>query len=230
MTATELHRQWEILLDKYESPYFTDIEFNEFANKAQLEIVTDIFYDRFEKMSNPYRKDAHHGEPKYGWENTSVEGYDLAPLTLPVTLTTTANGRILYSNIEAAISGTLYHIGQIGVSYDGTNYVSAGFTRHNDYEALQANFYKRSSQSSPMARMYDGYVEIDPAAAITARMTVLRYPTDIVYDGDTPSNNVDPELSDRVMMMVLHRMLQNTGIGVRDRELYTTIKDLEQNN
>lgn len=231
MTAIELYRQWSEILDKYESPYFTDQEFNDFANKSQLEVVTDIFYDRYEKMSNPYRKDAHLGEPKYGWENTQIEGYDLAPLTNPVTLIADANGQIDYSDIDAAISGTLYHIGQVGVSYDsGATYVKPRWVRHNDYEALQENYYKRSSATKPVVRYFNDYIEVEPGGSPTVRMTVLRYPTDIVYDGDTPANNVDPELSDRVMNMVVHRMLRNAGIGIRDTELYRNVKDLEQDS
>lgn len=230
MTAIELHRQWEILLDKYESPYFTDEEFNSIANKSQLEVVTDIFYDRFEKMSNPYRKDAHLGEPKYGWENTQLEGYDLAPITKNVSLTAAANGQIQYTDINTAISGTLYHLGQVGVSYDGVNFVKGRWVRHNDYEAFEENYYKKSSQNRPFVRMYDEYIQVEPAAAVNTRMTVLRYPTDILYDANNPANNVDPELSDRVINMVIHRMAKNAGIGIRDRELYQTVKDLEQNS
>lgn len=230
MTSVELYRDWQILLDKYESPYFTDEEFNALANKGQLEVVTDIFYDRFEKLSNPYRKDAHLGEPRYGWENTQVEGYDLAPLTIPVTKTATG-GQLTYADIEADLSGNkLYHVGQVGVSYDGTTFERARWVRHNDYESLQDNYFKRASQAKPIVRFYDTYMQVEPAADVTVRTAVLRYPTDIVYDGDTPANNVDPELSDRVMQMVLHRMLRNSSIGIRDIELYRNVKDLEQDS
>lgn len=226
MTAETLHRQWEILIDKYESRYFEDFEFNTIANQAQLDVVTYIFYNRFEKAANPYRKDAHLGEPKDGWENTQIESYDLSPLTKAINLTST-NGQINITDIETQLSGTLFHIGQVGVAYTG-GYKNARWVRHNDYERLEENYFKKASQNSPIYRMFDNYILVEPTGNINVRMTVLRYPTEILYDSNNPSNNVDPELSDRVMQLVLKEMLKISGVAIRDNDLFTGGKALMQ--
>lgn len=213
MTITELHNRFSIILDKEGAPDIIDTEFTALINTAQLAIVKDIVEG---ELKNKKEEEM----PPHAFENVSHLSERIAPLISSLSLSTDANGRIQYSDINALLSTVFYHIANIARLENGI-YYPCRFVRHNDRYKHELNNFKKPTVTSPIVMKFADYLQILPnTASISVNMVTIRIPKDINFDEDTPVNNIDPELPDNTMQEVLFRGLALAAVSIREPQLY----------
>lgn len=216
MTIIQLHNRFSIIVDKVGAPDLIDSEFTDLINTAQLSVVKDI-------VEGEIKNKKEEEMPPHAFENVSHLSERIAPLISSITtLSTDANGRIQYTDINTLLSTSFYHIANIARVESGT-YYPCRFVRHNDIYKHELNNFKKSTVTSPIVSKFADYLQILPnTASISVNMTVVRFPKDINFDSVTPANNIDPELPDNTMLEVLYRGLTLAGISIRESQLYQT--------
>ena len=214
MTIIELHNRFSIILDKEGAPDLIDSEFTALVNTAQLAVVKDIVEG---ELKNKKAVEM----PAHAFENVSHLSERIAPLISSITtLTTDADGRIQYADINGLLSTVFYHIANIARLESGV-YYPCRFVRHNDRYKHELNSFKKPTITKPIVMKFADYLQILPdTASIGVNMVTIRTPKDINFDEDTPGNNIDPELPDNTMQEVLFRALTLAAISIREPQLY----------
>lgn len=217
MTIIQLHDRFSILIDKEGAPDLIDKEFTDLINTAQLSIVKDIVEG---ELKNKKEEEM----PPHAFENVSHLSERIAPLISSITtLSTDSDGRIQYSDINAPLATTFYHIANIARLEAGVYYYCR-FVRHNDRYKHELNSFKKPTVTSPIVMKFADYLQILPnTASVSVNLVTIRNPKDINFDEDTPANNIDPELPDNTMLEVLYRGLTLAGISIREPSLHKAV-------
>lgn len=216
MDIIEMHKYFNQLIDKLGSPYFKEEEIDRFINRAQLSILDDYIYNRHNKRS----KDE---EPPYGFENTSLISEAVSPFISEITsISTDANGQFLIAAVNVALGGiVMYHLSNLSRKSSTDNlYYSCQFVRHNDYFRLIKNVFKVPSETHPIHRKFDAYIQVNPVGVANLEMTAIKHPLDVNNDIVQPLNNVSSQFPEKVHNEIVIRAVQQAGYSTREFDFY----------
>lgn len=217
----EIHRLFDIIVDKTASPYFTSGEKDQFINAGIRALVQKYF--------NPSQS--------HLMESTSIDVEDLQELIVPLKLTSDASGNILKSDIETGISSEYYYILNVAVREDGcgTDYKKCRFIRHNDYFAQKDNAFKKPDKGYTVYRIFSDKLTISPTGSVGTYLTLLKKPNIVTLDDPTDTgvrgaNAVDCELNDKLLNEIVMLSCVAAGISMREGDFYqmTSVESIKQ--
>lgn len=206
MTVTELVNYFDLLQDKYGSPYFTTSEKESFLIRAEL----DLIFEHLPKEGD-----------ELNIERNANTWMIFNPISFNLTTNMNSSGIVLKSSLESTLTTSLGFdveiIRPLSIGWedaDGTRPIM-GPTRHNNWNKYKNNVFKEPVTSEP--RYYEtstGYIiePIDTNANIT--ISGVRYPQPISVSGDVTS-----ELSPIYHNELVARALELAGVGSRDQML-----------
>lgn len=206
MTIATMAQLFDLLQDKYGSPYYTNPEKSLFLNRAQVEFVKSYLPDG-EKDGNNI-------------ELSEDALSDLEPLiyALPAMRMSTL-GIISKSTVQTALTAAI--AGGIMWRRLNTGWTLGGdtrpvkWTRHNDYYEFKANAFKNPSIKNPRFYVTASNYTFDPiSTSANIYFTVLKYPVTVDIDGVISS-----DLPDHTHNKIVALALEFAGIGSRDENL-----------
>lgn len=205
MTIAGMAQLFDILQDKYGSPYFTNAEKSLLLNRAQTEFVNSFLPTDGDEKNIELSEDA-------------MAQLDTLIYTLPYT-TMNSSGLVTKASIETALQAIvpgalLRRRLNTGWVYGGKT-KPVGFVRHNDWYKFVANYFKAPSLDNPkMNETATAYQFAPVNTSAKLYFTVLKYP--VVVDIDTA---VDSDLPDHTHNKIVALALEFAGIGSRDENL-----------
>lgn len=212
MTIAEMALYFDILQDKFGSPYFTNTEKSLLLNRAQIIFVKEML---------PTDKDV-----DLNIETNADTVAVVSPLIVPLTgISNPFSGSItkvaLQANLTALIPDALYwRVLAVGYTVDGTNFKPLKPVRHNDWYAFAENEFKSPTDDNPKYReTYIDFQVLPNNTSATIYFTILKYP--VVVDIDT---NVSSDLPDSIHDKIVSIALELAGIGTRDQMLFEMSK------
>ena len=131
----ELHRLFDLIVDKTASPYFTSNEKDDFLNRGIMALVNKYF--------NP--------TPSHLMEATSIDVTDLMELIpTPIILSSSSVGDVTFTDIDTALSDRkfMYILNIARRSGCDAEWVKCRFVRHNDYFPQISNSFKKLYQKN----------------------------------------------------------------------------------
>lgn len=206
MTVTELVDYFDILQDKYGSPYFTTTEKEKFLNQAQEGIIAD-YLPKEGDLSNI--------------EQNANTWMMFSPLSTTITTSMDGSGVVLKSALETTLSTDLGFTARIirplAVTWSDANGSRPvkGPTRYNNWETYNNNVFKVPVESEP--RYYENYNSyiINPVnTGAIIKVHVIRYPKAISVSGAQTA-----ELEEIYHNEIIARALDAAGVGSRDSML-----------
>lgn len=210
MKITEAYNQYINVLNRYSTSSVEDFEFSDLFNVAQLSILKDQTYN--------HHKGRNGVSQMYGWEMTQYMNERWFPLIHIYEGESDGDGKVMYSDIKSKLGDReIYHFDGVLVGEE-ENY--ARWTRHNDLGRVIRNYFKKPTLENPIYLGYKDYIQIRPKGNHEVTATIMVYPREVVLDFDDESNNVDPELTDAVVLDVIYRILQLQGISIREQQLF----------
>ncbi len=233
MTIENMHKWFDLILDKVGSPYFSSPEKDSFLQRAEVHYVNSFF-------KNP--------STVHLMEDTSIDVDYVKSLITEVKLDTDDEGRLYYSNIdsvlqsETSISGAkMMYILNASKSITSSSelcapsyqYIKSRFIRHNDFFAHQANAFKKATTEYPTHRCFDNYLRFNPDNKSNVYLTVIRYPKLVTLDdpnstGARGVNAVDSELPDKSQNEIVFMALKFAGVAIREADFYQIVSNEKQ--
>jgi hypothetical protein len=205
MTTPQLLEFFDILQDKYGSPYFTEDEKLLFLNNATVAYIDSFF---------PTNEEAP-GDAEINWSTEQ----ELAPLifTLPE-ITESVTGGITVDEATTALRTlsadtecSIYRILRVGVLRAG-EYYKVRIARHNDILEFQNNYFKKPTTTNARYTLENGLYQFYPTDQIgQIQLTVLKSPKPLAL-----SPQVDPELPLSAHLKILAIGLEFAGVASRD--------------
>jgi hypothetical protein len=205
MTITTMVDYFDLLQDKYGSPYFTTAEKERWLIQAEWDLIAQFL-------------------PKDGGEiNVELNANTwmvFNPISYPLTANMNGSGAITKTTLESALAVALGFTSKIirplAITWtSGVVTKPVKFTRFNNWATFLRNVFKVPTEDFP--RYYENassYIisPIDTGATIT--VTVLRAPRPMSVSGGFTS-----ELSEVFHNDIVSRALELAGVGSRDQML-----------
>ncbi len=171
MTGAEMLTWFDILQDKFNTPYFTDLEKYNFLNDSQINYIND--YLNINSDSEP---------PVF--EENALKNTIIAPLLVEdVSVASASTGIILFTAIETALdtkyslSGSkLLHI--LGVVENASGDAVA-FVRHGEMRKQEDNEFVAAGSGNRKYRLSRGQITMIPTGVLTYLVTAIKMPVDI---------------------------------------------------
>lgn len=215
MTIQEVYKRFvNTLIDKFGDASIEDFEFSELFNRSALAVLSDQFNNRNKRSEGAILA--------YAFEMSQTDLHKWHTLIKEIQVDTDADGKVPYSDIETALGrgSMLFHINTPLVYAEALEqYRKARYVRHNDYAQIIDNTFLKPTIKNPIWRGFDSYIQINPIGVRTCKFTATKYPKKVLLDLATPSNNVDPDLTDVAINDVLVRMEQYFAIKIREVQL-----------
>jgi len=213
MIITQWANYFDILQDKFGSPYFTDAEKSLLFNRALIQYVAE-----FLPVEEP-------GSLNVEMDRDSIASLSPLIYELPA-LNMTSAGIILKSTIQGSLTaqitgGVLWRELALKATL-GTDVNPPNYTRHNDWAQFLNNSFKSPTDGNP--KYYETALDFRflPINTITNYVfTVLKYPVSVVIDSVAPSNNVSSDMPDFTHDKIIAIALELAGISSRDEALIT---------
>jgi len=215
MTTQELLDFFDLIQDKYGTPYFTDDEKLVFLNNAVLEFINSKFPDT--------ESDRERSDVEINWNSLQ----DIWPLIFTVSdLAMSTSGIITKADLDTAlqtISGdagaSVYKLLNVEMRKGGNRY-PIKVVRHNDKSAFEQNYFKKPSLEQPRYTLENGSLQIRPTDLIgKVAVSVVKSPKELAL---SPSI-VNPELPRSVKNQIVAIGLEFAGIASRDDVLKTML-------
>jgi hypothetical protein len=207
MTTVAAISEFDLLLDKSGSPYFTDAEKLVFLNKAQLEVLNRLVPDSLGGVVN-FEFD----------ENVAAT---IAPLTYKITATP-SSGIVSKSTLNTALQAASADAGTTVFRVGAVNIVSNGkpvkFTRHNNINAYIDNVFKAPSESEPRYTVTASSYIIYPTSVGQVAFTVLKMPRVMTLVNS-------PDWDDYVMNQVINQAVKIAAVPLHDGETIADIRN-----
>ena len=211
MTIIEMHNLCDLLLDKANSPWFTEEEKDKFINMAQMEFV-ETRYRQFE-LDERTRK-------------------ELLPLVRR--FTSSNSNEINYSNVPEYLF-TLSLSGEF-TNYcgKGTNWLKISPIQIDDEFENQDDPFNKSADDNPLyIEENNGTSNVLIVKSDTTPKNLLlkylKYPVKVYRDINVPANNINSELPefthDEIVNIAVRKMLGNT-----EQQMNYQIQNNEINN
>lgn len=193
MTYNQLVDFFNILQDKFGSPYHTADEIELYLNRAQLDLVVALLPVDEGKLNIEL------GADTINRIAPLIVEYSVNPLT----------GPIFKEDINDGLSTPYLRL--LAASYNG---FPAKYVKYNNLFVYLNNIFKVPSATAP--RIYeDGDVFIFlPETSAVVKLILLRYPRTISSVGPVTS-----ELPDFIHNEIVARALEFAGVGSRDQML-----------
>lgn len=223
MNITQWASYFDLLQDKFNSPYFTEAEKERFFNSAQIEFVNGIIFDEYFPSSSAGER----GAMVSSTAESTVQGQEaLETITeIDVPVNTSATGVVSRSDVATALTAlsaptTEYmHVMSVStataanVSYSPERIVR--FVRANDFIRFQQNEYKKATNSDPVYRVFSGGIKVNPVVnAEPLLITLIRLPREVSISGGT-----DSELPEFTHQRIIAIAIELAGIASRDEAL-----------
>lgn len=195
MIIQEMHSWFNILLDHYNEPYFTDTEVDEFLNSATTEFVNDIvFKEYFPTSQAPDR-----GPQSLSSIESVIQGSEiLQPLIIEDVEVDAISGKVSISDINTELQGvlsdpkaSLMHVISVTKSLPvGEGFVDrmVRYTRHNDKQRFKQNVFKAPSVRNPIYNFVHDGLSIEPKDNETYKITILKTPKKVSLEDDIDSD------------------------------------------
>ena len=212
MTTQEAVDYFAILQDKYGSPNLIESEIVDFLNHAVNEYINRVLPDSQGGVVNI--------------EMDSSVLNNIAPIIFTISENTTS-GLLTNAVIDAALvtesgdaNAERLTILEVSVTDTGVKY-PAKYTKYNNINAFERNFFKKSSSPDNVRYVYNGKgLQFYPTDdVVDIGLTVVKKPKTLAL-----SPAVNPEFSDYVMYSVIAIALQLAGVSTRDTELIEDIR------
>lgn len=177
MTIVEMLNWFDLLQDKYGTPYFTDDEKVEFVNRAQTEFVNQFLPDTNEDSVNV--------------ELNSETLHKLRPLIFELSEDTMdTSGKITEADITTNLqtisgegSASFIRILSIEIKKLGKKQ-QAKLLRHNDKAAFEQNVFKKPAYGNYKFLFQNNSIQFRPTdTAAKIYFTVLKTPINVVNPG-----------------------------------------------
>ena len=205
MTITSMAQLFDLLQDKYGSPYYTNPEKTLFINRAIVDFVQAFLPPEGEGMNVDLNEDA--------MSQIATLIYSLPYMNM------SSAGVVTKASVQTALNtaiagGLLWRRLNTGWVLGGET-KPAKWTRQNDYYEFKANYFKNPSLDSPRFFETATTYQFDPINT-NAKLyfTVLKYP--VTVDIDTV---VNCDLPDFTHNKIVAMALEFAGIGSRDENL-----------
>lgn len=214
MTTAQAITYFNILIDKYGSPYFTDSEVVNFLNHAQYEYLNRLFPDSQGGVVN-FEFD----------QNTAM---NLKPLMYTLTATMSGAGLVTDTTLNTALqtasgdaSATVFRIGAVGFVKDGVTY-PARYVKQNNLFSFERNFFKKPTSPNRIRyTLLNNSIEFFPTDTESSGLKIRVIKNPRTLDIATP---VNPEFGDYTMFNIIVIAAQLAGVSVRDQELLGTLQ------
>lgn len=208
MTTASALSKFDILLDKYGSPYFEESEKLEFLNMAQNEVLNRMIPDSLGGVVN--------------FEADSNIASNLRNLIIFVTKNTTT-GEITFSDIVSTVRSAsgdsqadVLRIMAVSYRISSSSQIPVKYTSWNNWYKHQQNVYKTPSLQFPVYTILNqgngSAVLVSPIPTSSVFLTVLKTPV-IMTAGNSP------DWDDYVMNQVILQAVKLAGVPLRDSEL-----------
>lgn len=201
MTTQEMHDWFDLMADKYDSPYFTDDEKDIFINRAHIDYVNEMAFGRDMNGAGAVVQSA--AEMAQDWEHI------LHPLIKKESLASNSGGVITIADLETAIGGSLIKI----LSINDSASLPVAFTRSNDKYRFEQNYFKKTSATNKRFTILDSFIHIIPAEVHTYSIAALKQPAEIEL-GVTES-----ELPAFTHNKIVAKALAYAGLGTENQAL-----------
>lgn len=209
MTTVEKLEWFDILQDKFGSPYFTEAEKLMFLNRASLEYVKTLFPDNEGGLLNI----------ETDWNVLQ----NVHPLVFELSEDTQdTNGRISRSDIltdTRTVSGdvTCEIFKVLSVEFKrGSDRFPCKFLRHNDKAEFERNYFKKPDFDNPRVLFQNNNLQFRPIdTLVKVYITVLKTPKILT------SSAVDTDLPESTHNEIVAYALQFAGVASRDEVLST---------
>lgn len=204
MTVTQWAEFFDIIQDKYGSPYYTNDEKSVFFNAAITEFVKSLLPDEDRGTNLELSQDTLS---------------DLEPLIFTAPQFTITGQYLTRSALETALTAQttapvwrLLAMGWV----QGEKRRPVKFVRHNDWWEFQQNAFKKPTSDNPKYKVESTRWVIDPTpGSAKLDVTVLVYPDIVDVDAGTPDCN----LPDHTHYKILAIALELAGVSSRDEAL-----------
>jgi len=219
MDAATMGLWFDLLQDKYGSPYFTDAEKSIFLQRAQIEFVDELFRGDNE-TNGPNIELSQDTISKIApliyelpYKNMSSVGV-ITKATLGTELDTQASGSVLTA------SNILWRPLSIGLEL-GSVKTKVTYLRHNDRWEFEKNYFKRPTLKAPKVRETAlSYIFAPVNTTAKIHFTVLKYPEPV----NIPATTVNSDLPDHTHNRIVAIALEFAGIGSRDNNLVQLVQ------
>ena len=216
MTIAEAYSWFDFLVDKADSPYFTDAEKESVFDNAQQSLVNKYVFDYI----NPARAT---GSDTKSIESRSEISTILSPLIIEdLQLASSSSGKITRVSIDQAINDAVSesesYMTILSLAKDEAPFLPITKVRHNDYYKLQSNSFKAGSSTNLQYRESRTGITIIPSGAAYYLASVIKYPRKM-------SGETEFELPELVHDEIVLMALVKSSVATRDQALAL----LEQN-
>lgn len=215
MNLKEMHEYFDIVQDKYNTPYFTNAEKDMFLSRAG-----NIFF----KSLVAHHIDAHRlsilGGPMMPsiLEGNAMNSMSVSPFVREGNISC-PTGDILYSDIVTAFGDRSFsHI--LSVSHEGR---PMRWVRHNDIYKHSQNSFKAPTEDRRLYAVMEDRLQVWPSKNSTYKVTGLVDPLPVSYDevnyGTVDDTSVEPEFLVKDRDRVVAIALDIAGVAVQDEAL-----------
>jgi len=201
MTIQEQHNYFNIIQDKFNSPYFVDSEVDIFINRAQEQFINNIiFRDILGNTTTPKGPQA-----LFGIEDSILSNEILNTIMIPDKSVDTDSGGIkaLYTAIDTSLMHILSVIAASSNAGAITNSKHLKFIRHNDVGRFDDNTFKKGSTSKPYYKVGSDGIYLYPITGSLENLLVsyIKKPTDVDIAG---TNCILPDYThERIVALAL---------------------------
>ena len=217
----DVHKVFDLWIDKTQSPYFTSDEKDIFIQRALYNLINKYFIE----------------SPSHVAERTMRDVEDLSELLVEVSAKTDSTGRLTDAVTQAALGDRpIMYVMNASYSNDcGESFVKARFMRHNDYFAQFNNSFKKPEFSYPVYRFFNGYTKFDPEGVNDVKMTVIIEPNKPTLDDPTSSgvrggNAVNVEVSENLFNELVYLALTEAGVSMREGDFHQMVSQETMKN
>ena len=197
-----IKKRWELILDKVNSPYFTDEEFEEFINMASIAFIN---------------------RRATSFESTDKSTEDFGDLLREIFLDTDDNGVLLDTEIITEVGYPIIYMANVSYKKSCGDYGLVRFCRHNDYYKMMENSFKKPTLQKPVYRIVNESLSVSPKKKWKIGVTVIKEPQKVSI-----INNIGLEFDERTSMKIVSIALELAGIAVDETELYQMASAEEQ--
>ena len=209
MTTQQLVNLFNILIDKYGSPYLTDDETIDLLNMAHYEYL------------NRMVPDSQGGIVNFEFDSNVIQ--NLKPLIWTLSINSNGSGLITTAALDTAVQtassdadAEVFRIMSIGHANKPIRFV-----KQNDSWAFMKNYFKTPSVNNPRFTVEGSGYQLWPKTTFTdVSVAVLKTPKKLAL---TPSP-VNPELSDYALYNILAIALKFGAVSIRDEELIQDVR------
>lgn len=204
MTIEQMHDGFDLLQDKYESPYFTTTEKDYFINLAQ-----DMLFSKLDFSPQEYLLQK--GGISRSFESSEVNINNMKEFIVPNLTITLSSGLASFSDIDSAIGAdSLYRV----ISVADSNGNDLKFVRHNDVNRHNRNKYLKGTTEYPIYTIDKEGIRVLPNSVTSVIVTALRKHNQVNH-----SSSIDSEFSEHLHHRILFDALILAGVPIKDSDV-----------